>query len=115
MELIQQLIKKVGFSKKVARIGAADLRHSTAAIYQSKWTRFLGWCDRRGVDPCKSTVPVIVEFFLHLRQELRLSGTAVKGYRAALNHIYSLTGMDLTSNSVVSRMFRHFKEVLPSL
>ena len=26
-------------------------------------TRFLGWCDRWGVDPCKATIPQVAEFF----------------------------------------------------
>ena len=41
----QRLIRMVGFSRKVVRITSSDLRRSTAAFYQSKWTRFLGWCD----------------------------------------------------------------------
>ena len=90
-----------------------DLRHSTAALYQSKWTRFIGWCDRRGVDPFKATIPQIAEFFLFLRQELGLSVPAVKGYRAALNHVFLLTGLDLAASLVVSRMFRHFESSCP--
>ena len=108
MELIQRLIRKAGFSKKVAHVAAADLRCS-----KSKWTGFLGWCDRRGVDPWKTTIPVIAEFFLYLCQEHGLSVTAVKGYRAALNHVFSLTGMDLAVSSVVSKMFRHFERSFP--
>ena len=52
---------------------------------------------------------MIAEFFLFLRQELGLSVLAVKGHRAALNHVFSLTGMDLAASSVVSRMFQHFE------
>ena len=89
-----------------------DLRSSTADLYQSKWTSFLGWCGRRGVDPCMVTIPQIVEFFF-LHQELGLSVSAVKGYRAALNHIFSLTGMDLAASLVASRMFRSFERSCP--
>ena len=113
VELIQRLIRKTGFSRKVASVAEADLSRSTASLYQSKWTRFLGWCDRWGVDPCKTTIPVIAEFFLYLRQELGLSVTSVKGYRVALNNIFSFTGMDLAASSVVSRMFRHFERSCP--
>ena len=111
--LIQRLIRTAGFSMKIACVAAADLKRSTSAIYQSKWTRFLGWCDRRGIDPCKTTSPVITELFLYLHQELELSVTAVKGYRAALNHVFSLTGMDLAASSMVSRMFLHFERSCP--
>ena len=109
VELIQHIIRKAGFLLRVVRVAAADLKHSTAALYQSKWTRFLGWCDRRGVDPCKATIPEIAEFFLFLRQKLELSVPVVKRYKAALNHVFSLIRLDLAASSVVSRMFRHFE------
>ena len=56
---------------------------------------------------------MIAEFFLYLRQELGLSVTAVKGYRAALNHIFSLREMEIAASSAVSRMFRHFERSCP--
>ena len=109
MELIQRLIQKAGFSRQVTCVIAADLRRSTVSLYRSKWARFLGLCDRQGADPCKTTIPVIAEFFLHLRQELGLSVTVVKGYRAVLNYVFFLTGMHLAASFVVSRMFLHFE------
>ena len=38
-----------------------------------------------------------------------MSVPVVKGYQAALNHVFSLTGMDLAASTVVSRMFRSFQ------
>ena len=86
----------------------ADLRQSTAALYQSKWSRFLS-----AVDPCKASVPQVAEFFLFLQQDLGISVPVVEGYRAALNHVFSLSGMDLVSNAVVSQMFRSFEKSCP--
>ena len=59
VEVIQHLIRKAGFSRKVVCVAASDLRRSTAALYQSKWTRFFGWCDGRSVNPCKATLSQI--------------------------------------------------------
>ena len=66
MEFIQRLVRKAGFSRKVASIVAADFRRSTAALYHSKWSQFLDWCGRLGVDPCATSILVIAGFFLHL-------------------------------------------------
>ena len=104
VEVVQHLIQKAGFSRAVSRVTAADLKCSTADLYQSKWTMFLGWCDQQGVDP--TSAPRIAEFFLYLRQELGLSVPKVKDYRAALTHMFSLTEMDLAGSTVVSRMFQ---------
>ena len=111
LEVVQRLIIKAGFSKVVVWAAAVDLRCSTAALYRFKWTRFLDWCDRRGVDPFKASILQVAEFFLFLRQELCLSVPAGKGYQAALNHMFSLIGMELTASSVVSRMFRSFERL----
>ena len=59
---------------------------------------------------CRSQV---AELFLYLRLELGFSLPVVRGYRAALNHVFSLTGMDLASSPVVSRMFRSFERSCP--
>ena len=104
-EVIQRFVRKAGFSQAVEWVAAANLRRSTAALYQSEWTKFLGWCDQQGVDPCKAFSPQIAEFFLYLHQELCLSVPAVNGYRTALNHVFSLTGMDLAASNVVFWMF----------
>ena len=68
-----------------------------------------------GVSPCKATIPEIAEFFLFLCQELGLFVSAVKGFRAALNHVFLPTGLDLAASLVVSRMFRHFERSCPPL
>ena len=65
------------------------------------------------VDPCKATILQIAKFSLFLCQELGLSVPVVKGYRAALNHVFSLTGLDLAASSAVSWMSRHFKRLCP--
>ena len=56
---------------------------------------------------------MIAEFFLFLHQYLGLSVLVVKGYRAALNHVFLLTGMNLAACSVVFRIFRHFEMSFP--
>ena len=48
-----------------------------------------------------------------MQRELKLLVPAVKGYRAALNHVFSLAGLDLPASRVISRMFCSFKEMCP--
>ena len=90
------------------------LRASRRQTFHIALPPFTNLSGRRGVDPCKATIPVFVELFLHLRQDLGFSVTADKGYRAALNHVFTLTGIDLATSCVVSRMFCHFERSCPS-
>ena len=39
----------------------------------SRWQIFCGWCRGRGVAPVNATVPVVVDFLIHLRHDKGLS------------------------------------------
>ena len=53
------------------------------------------------------------EIFLYLQVELKLLVAVVKGYRAALNHVFSLAGIDLAARRVISLLFHSFKRSCP--
>ena len=84
------------------------LRASTLRLYQSKWRIFCGWCHGRGVAPVNATVPVIVDFLIHLHQDKGLSVSAGKGYSSALNSVLALKGRDLASTREITLLLRSF-------
>ena len=88
LEVIPRLIRKAGFLRAVMIVIASDLRGSTAALYQGKWSRFLHWCRGWNLTPCKASVQHVAEFltFLH--------------HQVAVNQVFSLTGVDLAANTV---------------
>ena len=71
---------------------------------------FCGWCRGRGIAPVNATVPLIVDFLVHLRCDRGLSVSAVKGYRAALNKVFALKGMDLAVSHPVFMLIRSFSK-----
>ena len=75
---------------------------------------FCSWCHGRGIAPVNPTVLMIVGFLVHLRRDEGLSVSAVKGYRAALNSVFALKGMDLADSRPISMLIRSFsKSVRP--
>ena len=44
------------------------------------------------------SVPMIVDFLVHLRRDKGLSVSVVKGYRSALNSVFALKGTDLADS-----------------
>ena len=101
---------KADFSKETAEVVTTDLRESTVCLYQGKWSKFLHWCHRRNIAPCKATVQQVAEFFLYLQKEVRLLLPAVKGYRVTFNLVFTRAGMDLATNRVISKMCSSFKK-----
>ena len=98
LEIINCLVHKAGFSKEFV---SSDLRGSTAGRYQRKWSRFFHWCRGWYISLHKATIPQTAES-LFLQRGLKLSVPAVKGYCAALNHVFSLAGKDLATNRIIS-------------
>ena len=99
---------KSGFSGRAAGVLSGCLRSSTSRLYQSRWQIFCGWCRGRGIAPVNDTVPVVVDFLIHLRHDKGLSVFAVKGYSSALNSVSALKGRDLASSREITMLLCSF-------
>ena len=108
VETLKRHYRKSGFSGRAARVLSGVLRESSSRLYQSRWKIFCGWCRGRGVAPVNATVPVVVDFLIHLRQDKGLSIFAVKGYCSALNSVLALKGRDLAASREITTLLRSF-------
>ena len=100
--------RKSGFSGRAARVLSGVLRESSSRLYQSRWMIFCGWCRGRSVAPVNASVPVVMDFLIHLRQDKGLSVSAVKGYCSALNSVLALKGRDLATSREITTLLRSF-------
>ena len=73
-------IQKQGFSDEVAARIEAPQRLSTRAVYKSKWTIFVKWCESNEVDFRSPPVNQIAEFLLHLFNERQLQPSTIEGF-----------------------------------
>ena len=108
VETLKRHYRKSGFSGRAARVLSGVLRESSSRLYQSRWKIFCGWCRGRGVAPVNATVPVVVDFLIHLCQDKGLSVSAVKGYCSALNSVLALKGRDLATSREITPLLRSF-------
>ena len=105
---LKRHFRKSGFSGRAAGVLSGCLRSSTSRLYQLRWQIFCGWCRGGGVAPVNATVPVVVDFLIHLRHDKDLSVSAVKGYSSALNSVLALKGRDLASSQEIRMLLRSF-------
>ena len=111
---LQCLLSKSGFSRGSAVEMSDCIRTSTSWLYQAKWLLFCGWRRGRGVAPVNATVPMIVDFLVHLRRDKGLSVLAVEGYCSSLNSVFAQKGLDLADSRPISMLIRSFsKSVRP--
>ena len=113
VDAIECGIRARGFSKKAASCMARPNRKSTLSLYQAKWAQFCNWCRQRKTDPLSSTIPLIADFFIFLRENKNLSCTAIKGYRSALAQVFIHRGIDISSSPEISLLFRNFEQSIP--
>ena len=71
---------------------------------------FCGWCRGRGVAPVNATVPLILDFLVHLQRDKGLPVSAVKGYQSALNSVFAPKGMDLANSREISMLLSNFSK-----
>ena len=107
---LKRLLRKSGFSRTAVLKMSGCVRESTARLYQSQWLSFCGWCHGRGVVPVNATVPLIVDFLIHLRRDKGFSLSALKGYRSTINFVLALKGLDLAASRELSMLFRSFRK-----
>ena len=101
---LQRILQKSGFSRGTAIEMSGCIKTSTSRLYQAKWMLFCGWCRGRGVAPVNATIPLTIDFLVHLHRAKSLSISAVKGYRSALK------GMDLADFHEISLLLRSFSK-----
>ena len=77
-------IQQAGFSEEVAARIEAPQRCSTRAIYESKWSVFVRWCEEHKVDFRSPSIKQIADFLLFLFQEKHLQPGTIEGYRTAI-------------------------------
>ena len=105
---LKRYFRTSGFSGRAARVLSGCLRSSTSRLHQSRWQIFCGWYRGRGVAPVNATVPVVLNFLIHLRHDKGLSVSAVKGYSSVLNLVLALKGRDLASSREIMILLRSF-------
>ena len=108
VETVKRLLRKSGLSRRASRQLSRCVRESTARLYQSQCLSFCGWCRGRSVTPIDATIPMVVDFLIHLREDKGFSLSPLKGYRSTINSVFTLKDMDLANSKELSMLFRSF-------
>ena len=108
VSVVQQSLRKKGFSSEVSRRISKPNRSSSLAVYQSKWSSFAHWCVKRKTDPLKASVPLISEFLLEKFKAGRAPST-LDGYRTAIaKTLIHFTGVNLGDDRNLSALLHNF-------
>ena len=106
-------IQEHGFSDEVAARIEAPQRSSTRAVYKSKWSIFLKWCQSHEVDVRAPSVNQIAEFLLHLFKERSLQPSTIEGYRTAIADMVGNDKLNISTDENLTRLLDSFHRDRP--
>ena len=106
-------IQKQGFSEEVAARMEAPQRHSTRAVYKSKWAIFVKWCDSNEVDFRSPSVNHIADFLLHLFKERKLQPSTIHGNRTAMADMVNNDKLNISKDENLTRLLDSFHRDKP--
>ena len=106
-------IQQAGFSAEVATRIEAPQRCSTRAIYESKWSVFVRWCEKNQVDFRTPSIEQIADFLLSLFQEKHLQPSTIEGYRTAIADKVGNSRINISKDENLSRLLDSFHRDKP--
>ena len=106
-------IQAQGFSDEVATRIEAPQRQSTRAVYDSKWTIFIKWCDSYKVDFRSPSLSQIAEFLLYLFKEKHLQPSTIDGYRTAIADKIGSDKINIGKDENLTRLLDSFHRDKP--
>ena len=106
-------IQQAGFSAEVATRIEAPQRRSTRAIYESKWSVFVRWCEKNQVDFRTPSIEQIADFLLSLFQEKHLQPSTIEGYRTAIADKVGNSRIIISKDENLSRLLDSFHRDKP--
>ena len=106
-------IQQAGFSEEVATRIEAPQRRSTRAIYESKWSVFVRWCEEHKVDFRSPSIKQIADFLLYLFQEKHLQPSTIDGYRTAISDKIGNGQVNIGKDENLTRLLDSFHRDKP--
>ena len=108
-------IQQAGFSAEVATRIEAPQRRSTRAIYESKWSVFVRWCEENKVDVRTPSIKQIADFLLFLFQERHLQPSTIEGYRTAIADKVGNVNINISKDENLTRLLDSFHRDKPKV
>lgn len=82
---MRQSLSALGASNDTLRFVRNAYRAGTQKVYDSRWSRWVSWCELHGVDPIRPQAVDLANFLSHLAAVDGLAPASVKVFRSAIH------------------------------
>ena len=106
METIRQRYDTADISEATRNLLLAAWRKNTTSTYASAWSKWVGWCDRRQVNPLSAPLSLILEFLKDQFEEGK-AYRSLNVYRSALSALLlEIDSFKVGSHPLVSQLLK---------
>ena len=106
METIRQRYDTADISEATPNLLLAAWRKNTTSTYASAWSKWVGWCDRRQVNPLSAPLSLILEFLKDQFEEGK-AYRSLNVYRSALSALLpEIDSFKVGSHPLVSQLLK---------
>ena len=106
METIRQRYDIAHISEATRNLLLAAWRKNTTSTYASAWSKWVGWCDRRQVNPLSAPLSLILEFLKDQFEEGK-AYRSLNVYRSALSALLpEIDSFKVGSHPLVSQLLK---------
>lgn len=106
VENLRESLVNTGLSKSAASLIASSRRSGSNANYDSAWAKFIGWCDRKQIDPIQCPINFILDFLAELSDKGYAYRT-INSHRSAISAYHSeIDGKPVGQHSKVCALIR---------
>ena len=106
METIRQRYETADISEATRNLLLAAWRKNTTSTYASAWSKWVGWCDRRQVNPLSAPLSLILEFLKDQFEEGK-AYRSLNVYRSALSALLpEIYSFKVGSHPLVSQLLK---------
>ena len=106
METIRQRYEAADISEATRNLLLAAWRRNTTSTYASAWNKWVGWCDRRQVNPLSAPLSLILEFLKDQFEEGKAYRT-LNVYRSTLSALLpEIDSFKVGSHPLVSQLLK---------
>ena len=110
---LKGLFVKLGYSRRVAECMSTNLRPSSIGCYESHWSRFVEYCQRKHLNVFEVDSRIFSKYLLHLFENERYAPSTIISHRTSIASVLRHWKYDPATDPRLRALLRNFQLARP--
>ena len=110
---LKGLFVKLGYSRRVAERMSTNLRPSSIGCYESHWSRFVEYCQRKHLNVFEVDIRIFSKYLLHLFENERYAPSTIISHWTSIASVLRHWKYDRATDPRIRALLRNFQLTRP--